>query len=255
MSVVIDSKVSIPMSNADKFAFKTWIRDKYVDYASYKAALRNDNSIDTYVRTNILTQDMKTMWIESESYVNVKSDDLGVKRIQLYRSRINNKVKYMKMKLGEFAYKEELLAIRRQEQERVRLANERRRADLIRILTNEIGEERYREFIISNPQVTEANMLSYLSMSRRNRNIVKLGVNVTYTKKEISQEDAESLMTDDCCICMEKHTLNSVIQGSCGHQIGKCCFQEWANKSKTNVYCPLCRADCNHVSELVVSIC
>ena len=31
----------------------------------------------------------------------------------------------------------------------------------------------------------------------------------------------------------------------CGHQMGKCCFQEWAKESTNHVYCTLCRGKCN----------
>jgi len=73
---------------------------------------------------------------------------------------------------------------------------------------------------------------------------------VNYTKKEIENLDAIKGMKDECCICMEKHSINKVIEGKCGHQMGKSCFQEWANKSKGHVYCPLCRGNCDTVWEL-----
>lgn len=230
MSFVIDSKVSLPVTEEQQNSFKTWVREKYENYTLYVRALRNDNSIDIYIRSNILTQDMKSIWIESEPYVNVVSDDLTVKRIQLYRSRIIKKVKYMKLKLGEFAYKEEVQEIRRQQRIR-REELENRRILYMNMINLAAGEEeRMYEYIMNNNKKIE----------------------VIYNKKEISEEEAESLMEEDCCICMEKHTMNSVIEGQCGHQIGKCCFQEWAKNSKKHIDCPLCRGKCNHVTEFVV---
>ena len=73
---------------------------------------------------------------------------------------------------------------------------------------------------------------------------------VNYTKKEIENLDAIKGMKDNCCICMEEHSINKVIEGACGHQMGKSCFQKWANKSKGHVYCPLCRGNCDTVWEL-----
>jgi hypothetical protein len=145
--------------------------------------------------------------MESEPYKNVRSDDVEVKRMQLYRQRIMNKIKYMKTKLGEYAFKEEI----RQERERTNAV-----LQFVRIQHNTAAP-----------------------------------VNVNYTKKEIKFQEAAKGMKDDCCICMEKHSINTVIEGKCGHQMGKGCFQQWANKSKGHVYCPLCRGNCDTVWELI----
>ena len=234
--IVIDGKVSVPVSMEQKEEFKTWVKELYVDHASYKAALRTDDTVDRYIRSKIFTEDMKRVWVESEYYVNVRSDDLGVKRVQIYRQRLLSKIKYMKTKLGEFAYKEEIVEFRRQERERIRQESENRRRQFMRILINEIGEDRYR-LLMNTPGITEANIEQYLGK-----------VIVSYvTTKELSQEEKNTLMKDDCCICMEKHTMDSVIEGKCGHQMGKCCFQEWVKKSKGHVYCPLCRGVCDTV--------
>ena len=207
-SIVIDKIVSVPVSNHQKQLFKTWLREKYSDYESYKASSRNDQTIETYIRMNILTEDMNTVLIESEQYKNVRSEDLGVKRMQLYRKRIMNKIKYMKAKLEAFAYHEEII----QERERT------------------------------------TAMLQIVRVQQNSAPVI-----VNYTKKEIKCTDAIKGMTDDCCICMEKHSINKVIEGKCGHQMGKSCFQEWANKSKGHVYCPLCRGNCDTVWELVLN--
>jgi hypothetical protein len=249
MSVVIDSKVSVSVTNEQKLAFKTWIREKYVDYTSYKSALRNDPSIDDYIRANILTEDMKTMWVESEPYVNVVSTDLRVKRIQLYRTRIIKKVKYMITKLGEFAYNEEIQEQRRVVEQRIREQAEARRHQSLMIrnyFMNELGEERFHE-LMNTPGVTDANYVE------RATDLLTIRVKISYTKKEISEQEAETLMAEECCICMDKHTMNSVVQGKCGHQIGKACFQEWASKCASHVSCPLCRTSCGSVTEYVVS--
>lgn len=245
--IVIDSKVSVPMTNEQKQSYKEWLREKYSDYESYKRSMREDESIERYIRTNILTEDMKTILMESEAYVNVRSEELGVKRMQLYRQRIMNKMKYMKTKLGEYAYKEEIQEIRRQERERARVDTENRRINFLRMLMNEIGEERYR-VLMNTPGINENNIFEYVRIQRPAQETGP--VSVKYTKKEINEKEAMEGMKDDCCICMEKHSMNTVIECKCGHQMGKCCFQEWANKSKGHVYCPLCRGNCDTVWEL-----
>jgi len=251
--IMIDSKVSVPMLNEQKEMFKRWAREKYADYESYKKGLREENEVERYVHMNVLTAEMKRVWLESERYVNVRSNDLGVKRLQLYRQRIAKKVKYMKTKLGEYAYKEELVEMRRRERERMREGDENRRNNFMRIVRNELGEERYLE-LMNRGDVTEENIHRYLRMSRvpphYEAHREPVPVSVKYTTKEISEEEAMSLMKDECCICMEKHIMTTVIEGKCGHQMGKCCFQEWANKSTDHVYCPLCRGNCDTVCEL-----
>jgi hypothetical protein len=86
---------------------------------------------------------------------------------------------------------------------------------------------------------------------RRQRRQPQRQTSVKYTKTTISKAEAQLHMVDDCCICMDKHTLNSVVKGHCGHVIGANCFKEWASKCTHNkVSCPMCRADCNEVLEM-----
>lgn len=74
---------------------------------------------------------------------------------------------------------------------------------------------------------------------------------VRYIVKEISNEESVLSMKDECCICMEKHTLNSIIQGPCGHQIGKVCFEQWSKMCVCHVTCPLCRIPCVEVIDMM----
>lgn len=121
---------------------------------------------------------------------------------------------------------------------RLRVASERN-AMIGNLLLNELGNEVFMD--IMNTQYTPPVI--------KNKPVKS---NVSYRKKYISQEEAKSLMKDECCICMEKHTMDSIVQGKCGHQMGKCCFQEWAKKSTNHVYCPLCRGKCNTMWEPMV---
>jgi hypothetical protein len=51
--------------------------------------------------------------------------------------------------------------------------------------------------------------------------------------------------TDDVCpVCYETHTFADVIKTSCGHKIGKNCYQLWTNRCTevhTPLTCPVCR--------------
>ena len=121
---------------------------------------------------------------------------------------------------------------------RLRVASERN-AMIGNLLLNELGNEVFMD--IMNTQYTPPVIKTKPVKS-----------NVSYRKKYIPQDEVQTLMKDECCICMEKHTMDSIVQGKCGHQMGKCCFQEWAKKSTNHVYCPLCRGKCNTMWEPMV---
>ena len=121
---------------------------------------------------------------------------------------------------------------------RLRVASER---NVQNLLLNELGNEVFMD--IMNRQYTPPVIKTKPVKS-----------NVSYRKKYISEDEAQTLMKDECCICMEKHTMESIVQGICGHQMGKCCFEEWAKKSTNHVYCPLCRGKCNTMWEPKVAV-
>jgi len=124
---------------------------------------------------------------------------------------------------------------------RLRVKSERN-ATIRNFLLNELGNEVFMDMM--NTQYTTPPVIKTKPVKS----------NVSYRKTYIPQDEAQTLMKDECCICMEKHTMDSIVQGKCGHQMGKCCFQEWAKKSTNHVYCPLCRGNCNTMSELMVAV-
>jgi|Laugresubdmm15sn_1035100.scaffolds.fasta_scaffold17832_2 hypothetical protein len=246
MSIVIDTKLTVPVTEEQSEAFARWAKSLYGNYREYNEALKSTTRIDEFIRANLLPTEMKQVWDESELYVRSRSNEPHVKECKLYRQRINKKVSYMKVKLGEYAYRYEVRAYRQEEQQKIR---QQLRARRINILMHVHGlEEELYNRLVNDPGLTEANMHEYIE---RVRNSPLKKYNVSYNKKEISEEYANTWMKDDCCICMDKHTMNSIIEGPCGHQIGKYCFQEWSKKAKGHVNCPLCRGECDTVSELV----
>lgn len=279
MSVLIDSSLSVPVTEEQLLAFKVWIRDRYDHYEAYKASINTDIAINAYILSNILPQNMKTLWDESELYVNVRIHNSHIRELKLYRKRIMDKVRYMKQKLGKSAFRENRViqhsSLDERRAERARLMREHRqlisqRRELIRQQqrqADQILRERiiglYGQEIVSQIDTLQPNERQQIiaAFERRRQEIIQrlheplaLGVSVEYTKTEIPSIEATLPMIDDCCICMDKHQLNSVIRGPCGHMIGKTCFQEWANKCKENVCCPLCRTNCNQVTEFVVAL-
>lgn len=235
MSIVIDNKLSVPVTEEQILAFKTWAIEKYGDYTTYSTAVRNDNSIDIYVRSNILTQDMKSMWIESEPYINIRSDDLRVKRIKLYRKRIINKVRYMKIHLGDLTFEDEVHEMLRLRRENMRLTIESQRETYTRIINDEIARFR-----------TEEEYRRILNMATPYTNENKYTETKSIKPKPVSNELFNSIMTDDCSICMEKHIISQSCQTPCGHIFGSTCLRNWKYDS-----CPLCRSVCTFIYEFV----
>jgi len=301
-------------------AFKTWTRERYSDYEAYKTGSQTQNYVDVYIRSNILPPEMKAVWDESERYVGMRtsSTDPIINEVKLYRKKIQQKVRYMKDKLGKLAYREELIQIRLQEQTRLQereiqlqeqqirfenmiLLREQEERSIIRQyggialrIMNSI--ERRIELEITQAPEEERQQLReqsqtriedefvgrigrFIERDRINRNLhlynpypppirpltttthltttTPLTTKVTYHKKTVTEETLRTTMVDDCCICLNKHQMCSVIEGPCGHQIGKGCFQEWVKKSTTTTTtttttrCPLCRTDCNEVTEFI----
>ena len=240
MSCVVDSKLNVAVSDAQVEAFKTWAKERYENYNNYKTGMRRDNSVEVYVRSNILPQEMKSVWREAEPYTKVVSDDLRIKRLMLYRRRIQNKVRYMSVHLGELTYEEEVAEERRQKRERVRQQREEEERQRIRMEEMEVFRQQEGVIVVDIP---------LRGVEGVPRTIMK-GV-TTYKKKQLTSEELKEPMKEDCSICMEKHDMCSVIEGPCGHQFGKSCFERWVNNSRYIVKCPLCRGDCTEVCEYV----
>ena len=273
----MNSRVTIPTTIEQEEAFSIWATTRYSNYAAYQAGIATTTVVDEYIREYLFTDEMISAWIESDSYVRIRSEDEHVKRCKLNRKKLNDKVRYMRHKLGKIAFAREInqerLASRvvevvvqqeqqEQQQQRVRIQQRHQ----LRVRERQIREqviELYGEHIVSQIQrlnPTEREQVIVYFERLRNQQVADFerqqnhqGVSVKYTKKELTKLVADSPMQDDCCICMDRHTLNSAIQGPCGHIIGKSCFQDWASKCKIDVSCPLCRVNCNEVFEIVES--
>lgn len=281
MAIVIDSTISLQLTDDKVVAFIEWAKVRYSCYTLYKIAStrQTDDALDEYIKTNLLPQYMKTLLRFSEQYVGVRSNDGYIKELRMNRRRILNKVRYIKDKLGKITFKEELQEWRRHEREIKREMRRRQQQlreleeGLVREIEQEYRErvqgiipennervvaivngiidlttdnlEQDREQFVSETLEIYRQHYFQLMMDKEQRVIV------TYKKKEITEDESSCVM--ECCICMEEHNICSTIEGPCGHKLGKGCFGEWVKKSKTNVCCPLCRGNCDEVSEFVVS--
>jgi hypothetical protein len=114
MDLTITNSRLIPITDQQLEAFKSWAVEKYANFHTYINACRNQTAVDVYIRANILTEEMKAVLCESEPLMGNITTDIHEKRMQLYHKRIINKINYMKMKLGEMVFAEEIRQLRRQ---------------------------------------------------------------------------------------------------------------------------------------------
>ena len=73
-----------------------------------------------------------------------------------------------------------------------------------------------------------------------------VGPKPTKVVENLSAEDAETKMEEDCVICMDKHAMVDSSLVKCGHRFGAECFEKWSKKHGT---CPLCRTWCTEITE------
>jgi len=132
--IVISEGGLIPLTDEKVNEFTLWARENYGNYSVYRA-LSGESILDNYIKENIFTQDMKTIWRVSEPYIGVKTDRLRIQRLILNRKRLVQKIKYMKMKLGKLAFPEEA----KEEREEARFR--RSGKGLVQVLTEEQANE------------------------------------------------------------------------------------------------------------------
>lgn len=232
----ITTGLVIPVTDGQIEAFSTWAQNTYGTYNGYIGAFKAP-AIDTYIRTHILPLKMKSILRETEPYVGVKASDIHISRLQLYRKRIFTKIKYMKGKLGKLAFPIEAaqaLTIRRDD-------------------------------IIRRQQQIEALRLQQQRYFAEYAEAVRLGLQFSpdmgpeselpkIVKIQLTNE--ETVMDNNCVICMETHKMIDTCITNCGHQFGRACLTKWSNISHRCVYsgrtrCPICRTPIKETTEFI----
>lgn len=236
MAITVDESAVIPTTPAQVQAFTTWATSIYRNYANYKESIHSP-VIDEYIRTHILTEEMKiVMRVSERRNAAATFNALGANRFLTYRSRVIKKIKYMKEKLGKLAFREEY-------RETLRQARTARR-DARATVTREHIVEYYN---IHDPHVR----IVFLQMANAHLLQARPAAQpFAHTKKvEIVTEDfANTEMGENCAICMDLHKMSEVCVTKCGHQFGTKCLSSW-NKPA----CPLCRTYCTEITEYKVS--
>jgi len=240
--MIITTSNVFPVTDGQVEAFSAWAQNTYGTYSGYIGAFKAP-AIDTYIRTHILPMEMKSILRETEPYVGVKSVDIHMSRLQMYRKRILDKIKYMKGKLGKLAFPVEAEQIRRNKREAII----RRRQQI------EALEAQQRRYFAA---YAEAVRLGLEFSPEIGPEIAR----PTIVKKPLTKEEVVTcVMDDNCVICMDAHKMIDACTTNCGHQFGSACLTKWAKIAGHNhnyhagTKCPLCRTIIKEITEYVVT--
>jgi hypothetical protein len=229
----ITSSLVIPVTDAQVIAFSAWANNTYGTYAIYLGAFK-EPTMDSYIRTHILPLEMKSVLRETEPYIGVQISDIHMQRLQLYRKRILNKMKYMKTKLGKLAFPGEAAQIR----------IDKRAEALIRRQAYEAIYIQQQQYFAEYAEAIRLGLYLFPE-------IIPIRIPThTIVKKQLSKEEAETcVMDDDCVICLSTHKMTDACTINCGHQFGRKCIAKWKKDT-----CPLCRAKVTEITEYDVVV-
>ena len=240
--MTITSSNVFPVTDGQVEAFSAWAQNTYGTYSGYLGAFKAP-AIDTYIRTHILPMGMKSILRETEPYIGVNHCDIHISRLQMYRKRILDKIKYMKGKLGKLAFPVEAAQIRRNK----------------------------RDAIIRRRQQIEALRMQQQQYFAAYAEAVRLGLEFSpemgpeiaptaiVTKQLTKEEAVTCVMDDNCVICMDTHKMIDACTTNCGHQFGSACLTKWSKLSGHNrnyhagTKCPLCRTIIKEMTKYVVT--
>ena len=209
-----------------------------------------DRRIDTLILNDVFTPNMKTVWTLTEPYVGKRSTDTQIIQAREIHKNLKKIIHYIKEKLCKIAFADELLARRIHEQEvfrrrhQERLNRRHQEREHVIALANRLG--------VNNVNINRGNSTIHYVIN--NSTVVSRRVsyhipppfvcNIENSLRNITEEEADKEMEDDCAICASKHKLADVCAIDCGHQFGMDCLTPWINIRK-NAYkhptCPCCR--------------
>uniref|UniRef100_A0A6C0HHY1 RING-type domain-containing protein n=1 Tax=viral metagenome TaxID=1070528 RepID=A0A6C0HHY1_9ZZZZ len=215
MDIIISTSKVIPTSTEQVESFSAWATGKYQTYKEYMNPTQKEE-ISKRIRSNIFTVEMKSMWRDTEPYVGMKTPDIHIGRLLVYRKRLEEKLKFMREKLGKLAFPVEAASIR----EHQRVESSRRRLER---------------------QAPVAVVSMWLPEHQGQGLIPKVF-------KQLTEEEAKAKMEEACAICMNHHSMVHTCLVNCGHRFGAACFKKWSDK---HANCPLCRTWCTEITEYI----
>jgi len=197
MDVIISKANVIPTTAEQVQSFSAWATSKYRTYKEYSEPGQREE-IALHIRSNIFTNEMKSIWRETQPYVGITATDLHIIRLMVYRKRLEGKIKYMREKLGKLAFPLEATQIR-----------ERQRIDA--------AQRRIERF------APPAVVITWIPDPFKK------------VVESLSEEEAEKNL--ECAICMDNHSMLDSCLINCGHRFGAECFLKWGPKNASCPLC------------------
>lgn len=237
LNMEISSSVVLPVTAVQMAAFSIWIVLTYGTYDAYMSAIK-DPAMDTYIKENLLPDEMKTVMRRSEQFRGEKYGDIHIRQLLLNRRRVTAKMKNLKEKVGKLTFPNE--AARTRTANRVAATGRRlaREADIVR--ENQMRAEYDAAYVAS------FNATYPMHLMQQQQQPVKI------VKVHLCEEDEDADMEDDCVICMINHKkADSCIVNNCGHQFGSKCLKKWTGRcgGSATATCPLCRTTITEMTE------
>ena len=219
----ITSSVVLPVTDAQMTSFSEWVINTYVTYDSFMGAIKSP-AIDTYIKTHILPHEMQSVLRRAEPFIGEKRGDIYVHRLLIDRRRVIAKMNNLKDKIVTRLFPIEAAQIRRDKRAAALYRRQLREATQIRLDQQTLA---YRDYMIE----------------RRGRGLPFPEINLP-TIVTLTLTEEETLMDDDCVICLTQHKMTDACTINCGHQFGSVCLSSWKKDT-----CPLCRTRVTEITE------
>jgi hypothetical protein len=186
---------SIPVTDEQVNAFKTWVKERYGGREEFQIELRNKNRgvLEYYFVYNIFSKELADVFEQSTPYVDVVSVQPDILLLQLYRRRLDIKIS-------------------------------RTSTDLIkRAFPREEDDKPVSHSLKLQRHITQLKFEHYWQFQGR---VLRYTILHKPTPTEVC-----SFIPIVCGICLTPHTMLDTCVTKCGHEFGAKCLREWDFKT------------------------
>ena len=212
------------ISDSVEARFREWVTANHFNsYRMCQVNCKHDPHIHTMILNHIFTPNMKTVWTLSEPYVGKRSTDIKIIQARETQKTLKNIMNYIKEKLCKIVFEEE-----------ARITNQTNR--IFNQVLREINLHDTNMQVIRRPNSTE---IRYVPAP-----LPPFVYEIKRYARNITEEEANKEMEDDCAICASKHKMIDIYSLTCRHQFGIECLTPWINTLKNArkpPTCPCCR--------------
>ena len=243
----------LEISENVKVQFRDWNTSKNcVTHRMCQVHAHSSPHINALILNDVFTPNMRTIWSLTEPYVSKRSTEPQIIQARETHKDLKKILLYIKEKLCKMLFADELLARRIHERERMRREREIEEIESQEAiaLANQLG--------VNVVNIHRPNSLITVRYVIENSTVVSRVVihrppppprppfvcNIENSLRNITEEEAEKEMEDDCMICAHKHKMIEFCSLQCGHQYGMDCLTLWMNTQKNShrhPTCPYCR--------------